>query len=129
MYGLYDTPRAWHLSLKQELIKTGGTKSKYDGAIFYWHNGSKLEEILSSHVDNFFWARTSWFDAHVIDHLRKKFVISRDEREMFKYLGLQIQQSKDGIKIHQKDYIEEIESIKIDNPSQKECVLLPHETQ
>ena len=56
-------------------------------------------------------------------------MISRDEREMFKYLGLQIQQSKDGIKIHQKDYIEEIESIKIDNPSQKECVLLPHETQ
>ena len=56
------------MSLKQELIKTGETKSKYDGTIFYKHNGRKPQGILSSHVDNFFWAGTSWFFAHVRDH-------------------------------------------------------------
>ena len=126
---LCDTLRAWYSSVKQELIKTGGAKSKYNGAIFYWHNGSKLEGILSSHVENFFWAGTSWFYAHDIDHLRKKFVISKEETVMFKYLELQIQQSKNGIEIYQKDYIQEDEAIKIDNPSQKDCILLPHETQ
>ena len=55
VYGLCDAPRAWYLSVKQELRKTGRTKSKYDGAIFYWYNGSKLEGILTSHVDHFFW--------------------------------------------------------------------------
>ena len=92
MYGLCDTPRACYLSVKQELIKTGETKSKYDGTIFYKHNGRKPQGILSSHVDNFFWAGTSWFFAHVRDHFWKTFVVSKDERETFKYLGLQIQQ-------------------------------------
>ena len=128
VYGLCDAPRAWYLSVKQELIKTGGTKSKHS-AIFYWHNGNKLERILSSHVHGFLWAGTSWFYAHVIDHLRKKFVMSQEEIETSKYLGLQIQQSKNGIEIHQTDYIEEVEAIKLDNPSQKDRVLLPHETQ
>ena len=35
---------------------------------------------------------------------------------MLKYLGLQIQQKKNGIKIHLK----EVEAIKIDNSSQKD---------
>ena len=30
MYGLGDAPRAWYLCVKEELIKTGGIKSKYD---------------------------------------------------------------------------------------------------
>ena len=131
-YGLCEAPRAWYLSVKQELMKTRGTKSKYDGANFYWLNGSKLEGILSSHVHNLLQAGTSWFYAHVIDHLRKKLVISKEGRETFKYLGLQIQQSENDTEIHQKDYIEEVEAIKIekiDNPSQKDYVLLPYETQ
>ena len=55
--------------------------------------------------------------------------MSQEEIETSKYLGLQIQQSKNGIEIHQTDYIEEVEAIKLDNPSQKDRVLLPHETQ
>ena len=93
---------------------------------FYWNNGSKLEGTLSSYVDTFFWAGTSWFYAHFIDHFWKKFVISKEDRETFKYLGLQIQQS---IEIHQKDYLQEVDATKINNPSQKDHVLLPHETQ
>ena len=93
-YVLYDITTARCLSVKQELIKTGGTKSKYDGAIFDRHNGSKLERILSSYVNNFFWTGTSWFYVHVIDYLQKKYVISKEE--------------KNGIEIHQKGYIEEV---------------------
>ena len=56
-------------------------------------------------------------------------MISKEETQTFKYPGLQIQQSKNGIEIHQKDYTEEVEATKIDNTSQKDRVLLPHETQ
>ena len=31
--------------------------------------------------------------------------------------------------MHQKEYIEEIEVVEIDEPNQKDCKLLPHETQ
>ena len=97
MYGFCDAPRAWYLSIEQELIKTGGTKNKYDGAIFYWYSGSKL---LSSHVGNFFWAGNKL----VFCHLRMTFLISKEEIETFKYLGLQTQLSKNGIEIHQKKF-------------------------
>ena len=56
-------------------------------------------------------------------------MISKEKTGMFKYLELQIQQSKNSIEIYQKDYIQKVEAIKIDNPSQKDCILIPHETQ
>ena len=40
----------------------------------------KQTRIMSLHVDDFFWEGTSWFYALVIDHLRKKFVFSKEER-------------------------------------------------
>lgn len=89
----------------------------------------KLQGVLSLHVDDFCWAGTEWFRQKVIDHIRKKFLVSKEETETFKYLGLQITQNKDEIKIHQKGYIGEIQKIKVDNPSQKDGKLAPHEIQ
>ena len=34
VFGLCDAPRAWHLSVKVELIKMKVVKSKYDDALF-----------------------------------------------------------------------------------------------
>ena len=42
---------------------------------------------------------------------------------------MQILQKKGGIKIHQNDYIEEIQSVQVDSLSQKDHVLSPKETQ
>ena len=38
----------------------------------------------------------------VIENIRKKYAISKEEIETFKYLGLQILQTKGRVKIHQK---------------------------
>ena len=80
-------------------------------------------------MEDFLRAGATWFYAHVIDHIGKTFVISQIERVTFKYLGLKIQQSTYCFEIHQKDYIKDIEAIKIDNPSQMIHVLIPHQTQ
>ena len=50
VHGLCDAP----LSVKEELINTGGVKSRYDDVIFFWHNNQLLQGILLSHVDDFF---------------------------------------------------------------------------
>ena len=42
---------------------------------------------------------------------------------------MQILQKKGQIKIHRKNYIEEIQRVQVDNLSQKDRVLLPKETQ
>ena len=57
------------------------------------------------------------------------FTVSKEELQTFKYLGLSISQTNDGIFMHQKEYIEEIEVVDIDKPNQKDRKLLPHETQ
>ena len=110
VYGLCDAPRAWYLSMMGELIKTGGVRSKYDNAIFYWHQNNVLQGMLSSHVDDFCWAGTEWFKENVIDIIRSKFAVSKEAIETFKYLGLMITQSRNGIQVHQKNYVEEIQT-------------------
>ena len=72
---------------------------------------------------------SKWFRENVINHIREKFLVSGEETETFKYLGLQISHTVNGIEIHQKDSVKEIEAIEIDNPSQKDYVLLPDVTQ
>ena len=42
---------------------------------------------------------------------------------------MSISQTNDGILIHEKEYIEEIEVAEIDKSNQKDRKLLPHETQ
>ena len=107
----------------------GRVKSRYDDAISFWHNNHLLQGILSSHVDHFFWLGTEWFQKNIIDHIRQKFAISKEETQAFRYLGLNITQKKTEIFIHQNEYIAEIECIKVDTPSQKERKLQPQETQ
>ena len=118
-YGLGDAPRAWYLCVKEELLKTGGIKSTYDNAILYWHQKNQLQGILSSRVDDFFWEGTEWFIDNVTEHIRKKYAISKEKTGTFKYLGLQKFQKKRGIKLQQKDYIEKIQSVQVDNPVRK----------
>ena len=77
----------------------------------------------------FFWSGTEWFQKNIIDHMRKKLAISKEEIQACRYLGLNIAQKKTEICIHQKEYIAEIECIKVDTSSQKEHKLLPQETQ
>ena len=57
--------------MREELLKTGDIKSKYDNTIFYWHQNNQFQGILSSHVDDFFWAGTEWFIENVIEDIRK----------------------------------------------------------
>ena len=129
VYGLCDTPSAWYLSLNEESINMGGVKSRYDGAVFFWHNNQLLQGILSSHVDNFFWSGTEWFQKNIIDHSRKKYTINKKETQALRYLSLTIAQKKTVNCIDQNEYIKKIECIKLDTPGQKEHKVLPQETQ
>ena len=70
MYGLCDAPRAWYLGVKEVLEGAVEKKSKFDDAMFYWHNNGKLEGILSCHDDDFVWGGTINFINKVADVLK-----------------------------------------------------------
>ena len=49
----------------------------------------------------------------VTDHIRNAFVTSKEELQLFKYLGLNISQTEYGFLMHQKEYKKKIEVAEI----------------
>lgn len=46
VYGLCDVPRAWYLNVEKVLEEAGAKKTKFNDAIFHWHNNDKLKAFL-----------------------------------------------------------------------------------
>ena len=112
VYGLSDASREWYLTVREELMKSGMRPSKYDQALFTWHSGQKICGIMSTHVDDFCWAGTPSFERKVIAEIKKVFVIKTEEYSCFKYLGLDIQQSRNKeIVVKQEEYVKSIAMI------------------
>ena len=89
-------------------------KSKFDDPFFFWHRNGKVQGLICCHVDDFFWGGTNDFEKTVIQKLKESFVISPEELESFKYLGLNIVQKNDFIYLDQKLHIEELKEAAID---------------
>ena len=113
VYGLNEAARKWYLKATSEIAKLGMKQSKYDEAIFFWHHEGVLQGIMTSHVDDFFWAGTGKFQKKVIDKIKSTFKISSEQKANFRYLGIQATQSRDDIVLDQDVYINSIEKMKV----------------
>ena len=114
IYGLSDASRHWYLSVKDELIKLGVKCSKYDPAVFYWHNNGELHGIICTHVDDFLFGDTNEFILNVMNPIKEKFVIGSECHMVFKYIGLNVNQLSDhmySILVDQATYIDSIQEI------------------
>ena len=104
--GLNDAPCAWFERGRAEFKRLGVVVSTYDNALFLWHDDNgMLTGIPVSHVDDFAFARSQNFHTTVIEELKKTFKIKQHENSLFKYVGPGINQTKDGILVHQMKYI------------------------
>ena len=113
IYGLNDAPRAWYDKVKRVLREFGGKPSMYDNALFMWHDNNKLIGILAMHVDDFVYGGSSAFEVTVIIEMKKKLRVGSHESGSFKYLGLNVKQSVEDIKIDQIEYSNRIEEIEL----------------
>ena len=104
--GLKQAPRCWNKKFNDFLTKEGFKSSFADPCLYIRNrNGRKL--ILVLYVDDGLIASSNKEDVEqFITDLKKSFQISCSEAKF--YLGLEIAQEKDGIKITQKGYIEKI---------------------
>ena len=101
--------------MKQELLKLGATVSKYDQAVFTFHEENKLEGKISTHVDDFCWGGSSIFIDKVIVKLRQYFMVKTEEQFSFKYLGLKWLQSNSMIIVSQDDFVKTLKIISCDS--------------
>ena len=114
IYGLNDAPRCWFKRIRNALIKLKGKASAYDNALFLWHNERKLYGILAMHVDDFEFCGDKIFQKEVIEVLKAEFNVgSHEYGSSFKYLGLEISQTKGKIQINQNLYKSTISPIEI----------------
>ena len=119
VYGLNDASRSWYLKLRETILTLGCQPSLLDNGLFYLHMNGNLCGILASFVDDILHAGDENFK-EVIIRLKAEFVISHEQKAIFKYIGINILQRPDlSIKIEQNSYVQNIEYIPMTNARQK----------
>lgn len=102
LYGLKQAPRCWNKRFGDFLRNRGFEQSEADPCVFVRHRG-KQRVIIALYVDDGLVAATSKEEAKaLIDELTSEFKIKAKEASYF--LGLEINQSPDGIKVSQGSY-------------------------
>ena len=114
IYGLNDAPRAWFKKVAGALIELKGRVSAYDNALYMWYNeDNKLKGVIAMHVDDFEFCGNESFKREVVEPLKRIFNIGSHETRTFKYLGLEVRQTKEAIMVTQDQYISTILPVKI----------------
>ena len=62
VYGLVDAIRSKHMTVKQELLKTGTKMSKIDEDFFIWRNEGKLHGLIGCHIDDIIYGGSVLFN-------------------------------------------------------------------
>ncbi|GJU11075.1 putative ribonuclease H-like domain-containing protein [Tanacetum coccineum] len=107
LYGLHQAPRAWYETLSTYLLDNGFQRGKIDKTLFIKrHKGDIL--LLQIYVDDVIFGSTKKELCNAFKKLmHKKFQMS-SMGELTFFLGLQVQQKKDGIFISQDKYVVEV---------------------
>ncbi|GJZ83315.1 putative ribonuclease H-like domain-containing protein [Tanacetum coccineum] len=107
LYGLHQAPRAWYETLLTYLLDNGFQRGKIDKTLFIKrHKGDIL--LVQVYVDDIIFGSTKKELCIAFEKLmHEKFQMS-SMGELTFFLGLQVQQKKDGIFISQDKYVEEI---------------------
>ena len=118
VYGLNDAARNWYLTVKTFLLKMNCIQLKTDPAAFYCYHNGKLSGIFLMHVDDFLWGGTEWFENSIVGKIRNHFKVREQNCDVFKYIGMNIEQCDTGVAVHQNEYCKTLQAIQI-NPHRK----------
>ena len=113
VYGLNDDARAWYTKLKADLVSLSMKKSSLDPALFFYVEENNLAGLLCVHVDDILYAGNQTFEEKVVHALKDKISIGSKEVGTFKYIGVNVVQDEVSLKLHQNDYIDSLEAVKI----------------
>ena len=110
-YGLYDASRKWFLAVKAEVLGIGMKPVSGDEAVFHMIKDGILIGLCLLHVDDFLVGGSPEFHKLLGRRLQGRFTFGKIEEQKFKFTGLNIEQTKEGIYVDQIDFIEALEPI------------------
>ncbi|KAK9733228.1 hypothetical protein RND81_04G052800 [Saponaria officinalis] len=106
LYGLKQAPRAWYDRLSKFLLDSGFTRGSVDKTLFLKSEDSDLL-VVQIYVDDIIFGSTNnKLCKYFSELMTSEFEMSMMGELKF-FLGLQIQQTEEGIKIHQQKYVKE----------------------
>jgi hypothetical protein len=118
------------MSLVKELLALGCKQSELDKAAFRYYNEAKtLEGFVLIHVDDIISAGSNDFKSKVVKGILSRFQVGKYKSGSFKYVGIEVDHNCDGIRISQRQYIDELCEIDIDNDRTKHDPLNKQETK
>ena len=111
LYGLDDASRKFWLRIREVFLDAGMKTLEGDEAFYYKRDGNDLEGMVLTHVDDFTIGGKDSFVKNVIDKLNKEMTVSKVERNSFRFTGVDIKRTEEGIEISMNDYADSLEEI------------------
>ncbi|GJZ82373.1 putative ribonuclease H-like domain-containing protein [Tanacetum coccineum] len=107
LYGLHQAPRAWYETLSTYMLNNKFQRGKIDKTLFIKrHKGDIL--LVQVYVDDIIFGSTKKELCNAFEKLMHEKFQMCSMGELTFFLGLQVQQKKDGIFISQDKYVDEI---------------------
>ena len=96
-YRLNDAAKHWYDNVVTEMRRFGCQKSIYEHALYFYRSSSSLHGISVSHVDDFLEAGDKSFQNDIVKNINNTFIIGSGNEIDFKYVGVNLSQTKDGV--------------------------------
>nr|GEV91591.1 putative ribonuclease H-like domain-containing protein [Tanacetum cinerariifolium] len=126
LYGLHQAPRAWYETLLTYLFDNGFQRGKIDKTLFIKrHKGDIL--LVQVYVDDIIFGLTKKELCNAFERLMHEKIQMSSMGELTFFLGLQVNQKKDGLFISQDRYF--AKNLKKDGFTEVETASTPMETQ
>ena len=113
VYGLNDAAKAWYETLKNVILENGMKMCALDLAMFYYQKNNQLSGVLCIHVDDLLFAGTDDFLSTIFASILKRLQIGSTSEKSFKYIGVNLDETEQGIRLHQQDYIAALNAVKL----------------
>ena len=104
IYGIKQAARLWNKDITPNIIGAGLTQSQYDECLFYTNRNGKMTLLLLWVDDICIFSNDDEMMKKLTSMLKTKYTISEQRGDIF--VGIEVEQTKDGLYLHQQKYIE-----------------------
>ena len=119
VYSLYNGSWVFYKAIDKDLIRMGATRIIGEEALNVFHEGEGenfgLSGLVGVHADDFNTMGTDDCYKKVTAKLQDVYVFSKVENHRYRFTGVDIKETSEGIEGNQKTYSDSLQEIKIEN--------------
>jgi len=112
LYGLREASRLWYDELVEDLESHGGKKLTGDPGCLVFHREEEFLGFVLIHVDDIYTSSEDDFQDDLVNKIKTRFKVSKDQAKNFTYTGVAVRTDNKGrMYLNQNQYAEELPSV------------------